>query len=98
RVAAADKAPAKPASGSAVPATVHGQPSVFTLAGTSKDVVKDPFFPKSVRLVPIISTNAIPTVVSTSDFAVKGMSGPEGQRLVLINDRNFAEGEGGDVT
>jgi hypothetical protein len=59
--------------------------------------VKDPFFPNSRRLIPKETTNAVVQVVSDKEFPLKGISGIAGQRLVLICNRNFAEGEAGDV-
>jgi hypothetical protein len=86
---AADKKAAADTSASGVPATLHGPQSVFNLTGK----IKDPFFPRSTRTNPIIVTNYTAPALTPSSFTLKGISGAEGNRLVLINNKNFAEGE-----
>ena len=59
--------------------------------------VKDPFFPLSVRTgVPVAVTNA--PRISSASFSLKGLSGPAGRRLALINNRTLAAGEDAEVT
>ena len=70
-------------------------PSVFDL----NKPYKDPFFPNSMRKR--VQATAAPVVISTSDpsqYVLKGISGVPGQRIVIINNRNLAEGERGEVT
>jgi hypothetical protein len=86
---AADKKAASDPGASGVPPTLHGPQSAFNLTGK----IKDPFFPRSTRTNPVVITNLAPLVVTPSSFTLKGISGAEGNRLVLINNKNFAEGE-----
>src|SRR3974390_740074 len=86
---AADKKTAADTSANGVPLTARGQPSVFNLSGR----IKDPFFPKSTRTNPIVITSLVVPVITPSSFVLKGISGGEGNRLVLINNKNFAVGE-----
>lgn len=74
---------------------VRGPSSVFTIAGP----IKDPFFPLSTRtnFVPV-TTNTVAPSFSPTTLVLKGLSGVAGQRLALINNRNFAEGESDEVT
>jgi hypothetical protein len=59
---------------------------------------RDPFFPNSTRgreVIPqFIPTNATPQqIVVLGELALKGISGPIGQRLALINSSTVAIGE-----
>jgi hypothetical protein len=55
--------------------------------------VKDPFFPNSTRTQIKVATTTAPTPISKDEFRITGLSGLPGQRLALINNHNFAEGE-----
>lgn len=68
--------------------------SVFV---STPGVGKDPFFPKSTRWIPKVTTNAIPTAVSFSFLSLKGISGPKNKRLAIINNRTFEVGEVADL-
>jgi hypothetical protein len=62
-------------------------------------VGRDPFFPNSTRgreVIPqVIPTNATPqpSLVGLNELALKGISGPIGQRLALINSSTVGIGE-----
>ncbi|MDB6027837.1 MAG: hypothetical protein JWM68_4060 [Verrucomicrobiales bacterium] len=62
--------------------------------------IRDPFFPKSTRspYVQQVATNPT-TAVKTLEvkLVLKGILGPVGARLALINNQTFAEGESGSV-
>lgn len=57
---------------------------------------KDPFFPLSMRQPVPSATNAL--AFSASAFALKGLSGPNGHRLALINNRTLGVGESTELT
>jgi hypothetical protein len=60
---------------------------------------KDPFFPNSTRKrVQTAVTNVVINTGDPTQYALKGLSGADGQRLAIINNRNAAEGERVDVT
>ena len=62
------------------------------------DAARDPFFPLSTRPhTHQIVTNVVPTAISAACFQLKGFSGAVSNRLVLINNRTFAEGESDEV-
>jgi len=62
-------------------------------------LVKDPFFPNTLRTpVPIAVTSTNPVAVSASCFVLKALSGTSDQRLALINNRTLAVGESAVVT
>jgi hypothetical protein len=63
---------------------------------------KDPFFPNSTRgheVIPqIIPTNSTPQPsLALGQLALKGISGPKGQRLALINSSTVGIGESADI-
>jgi len=70
--------------------------SLFTIP-TSKEEGRDPFFPKSDRLLAGSDPGkpAAPTPVFT--LVLNGLSGAEGHRLAMINGYTLASGEEGDV-
>ena len=91
---AAPVAQSKPSVTNATALAVTMPKSSFNL----DDAAKDPFFPlttypKTHQVV----TNVAPAAVSASSFQYKGVSGAGNNRLVLINNHNFAEGESDDV-
>jgi len=69
--------------------------SVFVLPANPKDG-RDPFFPMSNRPFEAAAA-ANPHVADVTSLVVKGISGPPGHRLVIINNHTFAEGDEGDV-
>jgi hypothetical protein len=77
-----------------VPAEPPISQSVFDL----NQPYKDPFFPNSTRKRVLA---AVTNVVNTSDptqYVLKGLSGVEGQEVAIINNRNLAAGERGEIT
>jgi hypothetical protein len=56
---------------------------------------RDPFFPESTR--PYEAAVAANKTVEITTLAVKGISGPPGHRLVIINNHTFGVGDEGDV-
>jgi hypothetical protein len=78
-----------------VPADPPAPQSVFDLSRP----YKDPFFPNSTRSkrTAIVSTN-IAAAFSVDEFVLKGISGVPGSLLAIINNRNLAAGERGQVT
>jgi hypothetical protein len=67
--------------------------SVFDL--TAKPT-RDPFFPLSTRQPIPAATNAAPAF-SITEFTLKGLSGAAHNRLALINNRTFGEGESDEL-
>ena len=97
--ARADGMEAKPGDASSktnlVPA---GSPAPLSVFDTSQPY-KDPFFPNSTRKKVQVAVAAV--VINTGDpsqYALKGLSGVEGQEVAIINNRNAAKGERVDVT
>jgi len=64
--------------------------------------IKDPFFPRSIRLrvAPPPTNTTQPTVISSSIFSLKGISFSTNgtDSLALINNRTLAEGESSIIT
>jgi hypothetical protein len=76
------------------PAELPVPQSVFDLSKP----YKDPFFPNSTRKR---VQEVVVNVVNPSDptqYKFKGVSGVEGQEVAIINNRNLAAGERGDIT
>jgi hypothetical protein len=48
--------------------------------------------------VQAVVTNVVINTGDPSQYALKGISGVQGQEVVIINNRNLAVGERGDVT
>ncbi len=96
-MAVAASLPDARAAGAAPLPTVPPEPeipqSAFTGAGGK---VKDPFFPNSIRIKAVTST--APSLVSSSTFELKAITGPPGARLAIINNRTVANGEDAEVT
>ena len=95
-------APAKPAAASlaptnAAPAEPELPKSVFIEPATPRDG-RDPFFPNSTRhaKLPVIQTTNVPPVAIV-ELELKGISGPAGRRMAIINNRTFEAGEEGTV-
>jgi hypothetical protein len=81
-LSAAAAPPAKTAAPEAAPRSVFAIP-------TKPAEGRDPFFPASMR--PYESVQAAqPHVVEISSLVLKGISGPPGNRLAIINNRTFA--------
>ncbi len=78
-----------------VPADPPAPQSVFDLSRP----YKDPFFPSSTRSRrnAVVSTN-VSAAFSVEQFVLKGLSGVPGQEVAIINNRNLAAGEKGEVT
>jgi hypothetical protein len=90
----AQKADTDAAETNLVPAELPAPQSVFDISRP----YKDPFFPNSNRRRnPVVTTNA-PAVLSAAEFVLKGLSGVPGQEVAIINNRNLATGERGEVT
>lgn len=104
--AAKTHAASSPRASGNVKATTNASPaqapipkSVFVIP-SSPQQGRDPFFPLSTRLrrtvpVPVVTTQHPVVAVP---LELKGISGVVGHRLAIINNRNFAEGEEGEVT
>jgi len=58
---------------------------------------KDPFYPRSTRHALTASTPK-ERVLDVSQLKCNGISGGAGSRVAIINNRNFAAGEDGEVT
>jgi hypothetical protein len=56
----------------------------------------DPFFPDSLR--PYESAVVTNHTAEITSLSFKGISGPPGNRLVIINNHTFGAGDEGDVT
>jgi hypothetical protein len=85
-----------PAGTNAAPAAAAIPQSVFVIP-TSREEGRDPFFPKSDRVLgggEPVKGNAPAAPVFT--VVLNGLSGPEGHRLAMINGRTLAEGEDSD--
>lgn len=80
----------------ATPAQAQIPVSVFIDPGAGD--VRDPFFPMSTRQKPVVpvQVTAAPTV-AIAELELKGISGPAGRRLAIINNRTFEIGEEGTV-
>ena len=104
RAAANDAAPATTATVStnsasgtdtnAAPKELPIPRSTFELTANTHD----PFFPNSLRhAAGNDKTNAVAGLIP-SNFQLKGLSGPAGKRLAVINNRTFGPGEKYEVT
>ena len=97
--AAANEAARPAAPGAAAPDNSRPEPeppkSVFTIPRAPQEG-RDPFFPNSKRLffTPIPRP---PDVVQKAELHLKGISGPAGKRLAIVNNNTFGQGESGDV-
>jgi len=97
--ARADGMEAKPAATTSETNAVPPEPPAPLSVFDTTQPYKDPFFPNSTRKK--VQTAVTNVVISTSDpsqYALKGISGVQGQEVVIINNRNLAVGERGDVT
>lgn len=94
--------PAPPAT-NAVPANTNAGPvdlpvPLATFDLTNK-VVKDPFFPNTLRTpVPVVVSTNVTVAVSAACFHLKALSGTPDQRLALINNRTLAIGESTEIS
>jgi hypothetical protein len=68
--------------------------STFVLPSSPKEG-HDPFFPDSLR--PYESVVANNHTAEITSLIFKGVSGPPGHRLVIINNHTFGAGDEGDV-
>ena len=89
---------AAPAVHAEAPAPTNAAPVVvLAVFDSTGPQAKDPFYPHSTRhSLSQATTNAV--AVSVSSFLLKGLSGSEGNRLALINNRTVSEGESTEVT
>jgi hypothetical protein len=59
---------------------------------------KDPFFPNSSRRQPVPPADVVLAAPPpSSEFKLKGITGPANRRFALINNRDFEVGEKGSV-
>ena len=83
-----------------------GMPHLDEISSTNSVFVddvnfgKDPFFPKSVRRVPVIVTPVVKAVPESELYGqvlgsvvLKGISGVRGKRLAMLNNRTVGQGE-----
>lgn len=70
--------------------------SVFTIPSNSREG-RDPFFPNSLRPYEIAAAAQPQKAGDLSSLVIKGFSGELTNRLVIINNHTFAEGDEGDV-
>jgi len=97
--AQADGMEAKPDAATSETNSVAAEPAIPLSVFDTTQPYKDPFFPNSTRKK--VQAVAAPVVINTGDpsqYALKGISGVQGQEVVIINNRNLAVGERGDVT
>lgn len=95
--AAAAKAKAKADAIASTNFTIVELPVPLATFDLTNRIVKDPFFPNTLR-APIPQPVAHTTVaISASCFELKGLSGAPDQRLALINNRTLAAGESADI-
>jgi len=83
----------------AAPVEAQIPQSVFELPTPSKQL-KDPFFPRSTRIVftaPVLVSTKVPPIVPV-DLKINGTSGSEDRPLVIINNVTFAVGDNREVT
>jgi hypothetical protein len=63
------------------------------------DSCKDPFFPNSTRhRAIVVATAPVVSPISVSSFVIKALTGVPGQEIVMINNKNLAVGERGEVS
>jgi hypothetical protein len=75
--------------------------SVFAIPASKTDGC-DPFFPNSTRLwggplIPQATTAKQPKATGLDCLVLKGLSGPEDNRLAMINGRTMARGEDAEI-
>jgi hypothetical protein len=88
---------AEPATGTALEARFEIPKSVFVL---DREKGRDPFFPKSTRWSPkeTVKPDALPLdVLIERQVRLVGITGPEGNRVALINNQNFKVGDTAEV-
>ena len=86
-----------PAAATIVPA--HSEEIPMSIFDVSSSPVKDPFFPHTTRLpINVASPTNVVAVVDASIFTLKGVSGREGNRLAIVNNRTVAAGDTTEVT
>ena len=68
--------------------------AIFDLTNT---VVKDPFFPNTLRH-PVHATNNATAAFSISSIVLKGLAGTTSEPLALINNKTLAVGEDAEIT
>src|SRR6185295_13811312 len=89
----------KPSAGTATNAPAAELPipqSVFALP-SSTNAGRDPFFPRSTRLVVVASTTRTNTPPAVADLALSGISGSPSSPLAIISGHTFSVGEEKDV-
>ena len=97
------QAPASGAQRAAVPAPPPAPPAthefqfVKSAFVTSPGFGKDPFFPRSTRILGAVASNPVESAVPVSSLVLKGISGPRTHRLAIINNRTFETGEEGEI-
>jgi hypothetical protein len=88
--------PPAPASTNAAAACFEVPKSVFVIPATPQEG-KDPFFPQSTRLRPIVRLTGTNPPPAVAELELKGISGSTNHRLAIINNRTFETGEEGEV-
>jgi len=88
---------ASPAQTTAKTAKKEAAPrSVFVNPSSPKEG-RDPFFPTSTRPYENAQVNQQPHIGDLSSLVLKGVSGPAGSRLAIINNHTFGVGDEQDL-
>ena len=85
-----------PAAAHAAPAEAPITPSIFLTPGPGNPG-KDPFFPRSVRIDPVLVAPTNAPATFGADLVLSGISGTPARPLAIINTRTFSPGEDGEV-
>jgi hypothetical protein len=98
--ASAGPAPAPGAAPAASPTNAPPQDSLLPQSAfdITSSPVKDPFFPRSTRTQVISTPVTNAPTITVASFVLKGLGGPPGHPLALINNRTIAVGEEAEVT
>lgn len=67
-------------------------PSIFVMP-TPDGQTRNPFFPDDTELADGKTNNVAPPPSSSVDLVLQGFSGEGGNRIAIINDVNFGEGD-----
>ena len=95
-------AAATPSKGTPLSPELSGQPqqSIFVISSDPKEV-KDPFFPKSTRVLalatPVKPSGITKPPVEAPKLVCNGLSGTPERPLAIINNQTFTTGEEADV-
>jgi hypothetical protein len=96
--APAPKAPADKKPKTATPAEPEIPKSVFVSSASEREL-HDPFFPNRVGLQPVapVLPKAPDRPAVAANLQLKGISGPANNRIAIINNQSFKQGEEADV-